>query len=87
MVLAHSGFLILVSIVLRNRTITNIFSVLIWFAYSFIPIGRDKLFGKIVNTFAWGSSPNLIYCLTMLSTIIITWYISYNIFKRQEVVT
>lgn len=85
MILAHSGLLILISVVFHSRTITNISTVLLWFCYSFIPINGKKIFDYIVYACIWGTKPNYMLCLCLLLLFCICTFISNIIFNKQEV--
>lgn len=59
MVLCHASLLALIGMVLKRRALLNISTIVLWFAYAFIPINGQRLFDYVAGECRWGRSTSI----------------------------
>lgn len=85
LIMFHSGFIILASVISRNRAVATSFTVIGWMLYAFIPLNNRLFYDMIVANYRWRNSLNIILCLGFISVYIIFAIVAFGVAERQEV--
>lgn len=84
-IIGQSGILILISVLIKNRALTNISSVLVWMCTVFIPVYKDKvLLDIIIDRYPWGVAPDLYIIAISFVVFGICSCLGYFLFEFQD---
>lgn len=85
LLLFHSCLIIFSGIITRSRVIASVFTILSWLIYSFIPINGEPFFDIVISKYQWGKAPDIILCLFLLLSYLLSCFVSFIIADKQEV--
>jgi ABC-type transport system involved in multi-copper enzyme maturation permease subunit len=85
LVLFHSGILLLVASITRQRGVTSVFTVLGWVAYAFVPVSGKPFYEHVVATYLWGVVPDIHLSLFFVGSFLLCCVASAILSERREV--